>query len=108
MPGAALRRTVERYNTFVDTGVDADFKKRTPMHKIAKPPFYAAWHTPALHDSYTGIRMNTSAQVLDLHGNVIPGLYVCGDSSGGFGQHGICRAATFGRLAGWHAANQQA
>jgi urocanate reductase len=108
MPGAALRRTVERYNSFVDAGVDADFKKRTPMHKIAKPPFYAAWHTPALHDSYTGIRMNTSAQVLDLHGNVIPGLYVCGDSSGGFGQHGICRAATYGRLAGWHAANQQA
>ena len=45
---------------FVDTGVDADFKKPRPLHKIAKPPFYAAWHTPAMHDSYTGIRINTS------------------------------------------------
>jgi succinate dehydrogenase/fumarate reductase flavoprotein subunit len=45
---------------------------------------------------------------MDLHGKVIPGLYACGDSAGGFGQHGICRAATFGRLAGFHAANQQA
>ena len=79
-----------------------------PMHKIVKPPFYAAWHTPALHDSYTGVRINTTGQVLDLRGKVIPGLYACGDSAGGFGQHGICRAATFGRLAGWHAANQSA
>jgi hypothetical protein len=106
MPGAGLRKTVERYNSFVDSGVDADFKKPRPMHKIAKPPFYAAWHTPALHDSYTGIRISTSAEVIDLHGKVIPGLYACGDSAGGFGQHGICRAATFGRIAGFHAAAQ--
>ncbi len=107
MPQAALRATVERYNSFVDTGVDADFKKPRPLYKIAKPPFYAAWHTPALHDSYTGIRINTSGQVLDLHGQPIPGLYACVDSSGGFGQHGICRAATYGRLGGWHAAQQK-
>jgi hypothetical protein len=44
--------------------------------------------------------------VIDLRGQVIPGLYACGDSAGGFGQHGICRAATFGRLAGFHAATQ--
>jgi urocanate reductase len=104
MPGASLRQTVDRYNSFVDTAVDADFKKPTPLHKIAKPPFYAAWHTPALHDSYTGIRINRSAQVIDLRGEIIPGLYACGDSAGGFGQHGICRAATFGQIAGFHAA----
>jgi hypothetical protein len=108
MPGVALRQSVERYNSFVDKGVDEDFKKPTPRHKIVKPPFYAAWHTPAIHDSYTGIRINTTGQVIDLHGKAIPGLYACGDSAGGFGQHGICRASTFGRLAGWHAANQGA
>jgi urocanate reductase len=107
MPGVTLRKTVERYNSFVDSGVDADFKKPRPMYKIARPPFYAAWATPALHDSYTGIRINTNAQAIDLHGKVIPGLYACGDSAGGFGQHGICRAATFGRIAGFHAAAQQ-
>jgi hypothetical protein len=104
MPPSALKATVERYNSFVDTGVDADFKKPRPLYKIAKPPFYAAWHTPALHDSYSGIRINTDGQVLDLLGEPIPGLYACGDSSGGFGQHGLCRAATYGRLGGWHAA----
>jgi urocanate reductase len=101
MPDATLRQTVERYNSFVDSGVDADFKKLKPLYKIAKPPFYAAWHTPALHDSYTGIRINTRAEVIDLRGKVIPGLYACGDSAGGFGQHGICRAATFGQIAGF-------
>ncbi len=106
MPSAALRKSVERYNSFVDTGVDADFKKPRPMHKIVRPPFYAAWHTPALHDSYTGVRINTSGQVIDLRGRAIAGLYACGDSAGGFGQHGICRAATFGRIAGVHAAAQ--
>ena len=106
MPPDALKRTVERYNSFVDSGMDADHGKPRPQYKIAKAPFYAAWHTPALHDSYTGIRINTNGQVLDLHANPIPGLYACGDSAGGFGQHGICRAATFGRLGGWHAATQ--
>jgi urocanate reductase len=106
MSSQALRNSVERYNSFVDSGADADFKKPRPMYKIAKPPFYAAWHTPALHDSYTGIRISPSAEVIDLHGKAIPGLYACGDSSGGFGQHGICRAATFGRIAGFHAAAQ--
>jgi urocanate reductase len=108
MPTDALRETITRYNSFVDNGVDSDFNKPTPMYKIATPPFYAAWHTPALHDSYTGIRINDTGQVLDLHGNEIPGLYACGDSAGGFGQHGICRAAIFGRLGGWHAAEQTA
>ena len=106
MPPAALKHTVERYNSFVDSGVDADFGKPKPLYRIATPPFYAAWHTPALHDSYTGLRIDTNARVLDLRGAVIPGLYACGDSAGGFGQHGICRAATFGRLGGWHAATQ--
>src|SRR5438876_5799438 len=36
MPGATLRKTVERYNSFVDSGVDTDFKKPRPMYKIAK------------------------------------------------------------------------
>ncbi len=103
MPGNVLVKTVERYNSFVDSGKDTDFNKPTPMHKIATPPYYAAWCTPAIHDTFTGIRINKDAQVIDLQGQVIPKLYACGDSAGGFGQHGITRAATFGRRAGMRA-----
>ena len=104
MPGEVLRETVERYNSFVDSGVDEDFQKPRPLYKIQRPPFYAAWDTPCVHDTYAGIRMNTRAQVLDTQGEVIPGLYVAGESSGGFGQHGLGRAFVYGRIAGMDAA----
>jgi hypothetical protein len=43
MDGATLQATVERYNSFVDAGMDVDFGKPRPQYKIQRPPFYAAW-----------------------------------------------------------------
>jgi succinate dehydrogenase/fumarate reductase flavoprotein subunit len=106
MSGDVLQASVERYNQFVLDGVDADFGKPTPMHRIATPPFYAAWATPILHDSLTGLRTNTNAEVIDIRGDVIPGLYCAGESQGGFGQHGLARCIVFGRIAGRHAAQR--
>ena len=71
--GGVLQETVNRYNSFVTSGVDADFGKPVPLHKIEKPPFYAAWSTPILHDSLTGLRTDPHAQVIDIRGEVIPG-----------------------------------
>jgi succinate dehydrogenase/fumarate reductase flavoprotein subunit len=104
MPGAVLQQTVERYNSFVTSGTDTDFKKPKPMYKIEKPPFYAAWSTPILHDSLTGLRVNTDMQVIDIFGQVIPGLYAGGESMGGIAQHGLGRDLVTGRIAGMHAA----
>src|SRR6516164_3543375 len=106
--GAVLQATVNRYNSFVDAGADADFKKPTPMHKIATPPFYAAWSTPILHDTLTGLRTNTNGEVVDIRGEVISGLYCAGESQGGFAQHGLARCLVFGRVAGRHAASRAA
>jgi len=108
MSGAALQETVDRYNGFVAAGVDQDFKKPTPMYKIATPPFYAAWSTPILHDTLTGLRTNTNTEVVDIRGEVIPGLYCAGESQGGFAQHGLARCLVFGRVAGRHAAQRTA
>ncbi len=108
MDGAVLQETVNRYNGFVAEGVDKDFKKPTPMHKFATPPFYAAWSTPILHDALTGLRTNTDAEVIDMRGEVIPGLYCAGESQGGFAQHGLARCLVFGRIAGRHAARRVA
>jgi urocanate reductase len=106
--GAVLQETVNRYNSFVAAGADADFKKPTPMYKIEKPPFYAAWATPILHDTLTGLRANTNGEVVDIRGEVIPALYACGESQGGFAQHGLARCLVFGRLAGRSAAKRVA
>jgi hypothetical protein len=108
MSGAVLQETVNRYNSFVASGVDQDFKKPTPMHKIETPPFYAAWATPILHDTLTGLRTTPRAEVVDIRGEVIPGLYCAGESQGGFAQHGLARCLVFGRVAGRHAATRNA
>jgi urocanate reductase len=108
MSGAALQETVNRYNGFVATGIDQDFKKPSPMYKIETPPFYAAWSTPILHDTLTGLRTNPNTEVVDILGEVIPGLYCAGESQGGFAQHGLARCLVFGRVAGRNAAKRTA
>ena len=74
----------------------ADFGKPRPLYTIAKPPFYAAWATPVIHDTRAGLRINGSCQVVDMNGEVIPGLYCGGESAGGFSMHGLARCTTPG------------
>jgi succinate dehydrogenase/fumarate reductase flavoprotein subunit len=104
MPPRNLTETVARYNSFVDAGKDADFGKPKPLHKVAKPPFYAAWATPVIHDTRAGLRINARCQVIDMKGEVIPGLYCGGESAGGFSMHGLPRAIVQGLIAGRNAA----
>lgn len=104
MDGATLAATVARYNTFVETGVDRDFGKARPPYKIQTPPFYAAWATPNVHDTRAGLRINAQCQVMDMLGQVIPGLYCGGESAGGFNQHGLGRCTAQGYIAGTYAA----
>jgi hypothetical protein len=106
MKPEALEATVQRYNEFVDAGADADFAKPSPRFKIAKPPFFAAWATPVIHDTRAGLRINSKAQVIDMQGVVIPHLYACGEAAGGFSQHGLARATCQGFIAGTHAARE--
>jgi succinate dehydrogenase/fumarate reductase flavoprotein subunit len=104
MPPEALAATIARYNSFVDSGVDEDFGKPKPLYKIAKPPFYAGWATPVLHDTRAGLRINGKCQVVDMNGQVIPGLYCGGESAGGFSLHGLARATCQGFICGTNAA----
>ena len=106
--GAVLEDSIARYNSFVAAGKDTDFNKPTPMHKVQTPPFHAAWSTPILHDALTGLRTNRNAEVVDLRGEVISGLYCAGEAQGGFSQHGLARCLAFGRVAGRHAAQRPA
>ena len=106
MPPAALEATVTRYNSFVNSGVDADFGKRAPANKIMEPPYHAAWATPTPHDSRAGLRINAKCQVIDRAGQIIRGLYCGGESAGGFSQHGLARALVQGLIAGRNALDE--
>jgi hypothetical protein len=107
MDGAILQATVERYNGFVNGGVDRDFGKPVPQYKIRTRPFYAAWATPLVHDTRAGLRINAKCQVMDMRGQVIPGLYCGGESAGGFNQHGLGRGTAQGYIAGKYAAAER-
>jgi succinate dehydrogenase/fumarate reductase flavoprotein subunit len=108
MPAETLDETVRTYNSYVDSGVDPEFGRPTPLYKLQSPPFYAAWATPMIHDSLTGLRTNAKCQVVDRRGAVIPGLYCAGESAGGFACHGLSRVTVFGRIAGREAARAEA
>src|SRR5262249_29556769 len=107
MPPGDLAATVSLYNSFVDDGADSDFAKPKPLYKIAKPPFYAAWATPVVHDTRAGLRINAKCQVVDMKGAVIDGLYCGGESAGGFSEHGLARAVCQGFIAGKFAAAER-
>jgi succinate dehydrogenase/fumarate reductase flavoprotein subunit len=100
MPPENLESTVARYNSFVDKGVDEDFEKPNPRYRIQRAPFYCAWATPVIHDTRAGLRINGKCQVVDMNGEIIPGLYCGGESAGGFSMHGLARATCQGFIAG--------
>lgn len=102
VPMRHLKATVDSWNSYVDAGSDPDFGRGedAPMHKLDTPPFYAALIAPIWHDSYGGLRINGKAEVVDLEGNVIPGLYAGGEASGGGNQHGLGRCLVHGYIAG--------
>jgi succinate dehydrogenase/fumarate reductase flavoprotein subunit len=106
MPPQNLMGTVTRYNSFVMAGKDYDFGKPKPLYPIAKPPFYAGWATPVIHDTRAGLRINAKCQVVDLNGEVIQGLYCGGESAGGFSMHGLARATCQGFIAGTNAVKE--
>jgi succinate dehydrogenase/fumarate reductase flavoprotein subunit len=106
---------VARYNSALSAGEDRQFGKPVPANRaealqlrILVPPFYAAWATPILHDSVTGLRIDQKCRVLTWRGDVIPGLYCAGESAGGYGLHGLPRALVFGRIAGREAGGERA
>jgi len=107
MDPAVLTATVNRYNSLVTAGKgDTDFGKTPFTYQINTPPYYAAWSTPEVWIFYSGLHINTEAQVLDLDSNVIPGLYAAGDSVGGSTMHGLTKHLIYARIAGANAAQE--
>ena len=88
LPAANLQETVSKYNSFVDTGKDTAFGRKTPKYKIQTPPFYAAWLPNAPHDTLTCLWVNGKFQVRDIRGEPIPSLYCVGESASGQSMHG--------------------
>jgi 3-oxosteroid 1-dehydrogenase len=103
-----LERTVARFNTFCETGIDLDFHRgetpydlyiarelpavmgRDPVNPVGTPnpclipiksgPFYAAKVGLGDLGSKGGLKTDADSRVLRPDGSVIPGLYAAGDT----------------------------
>jgi len=108
VPLSYLAETVATWNGYVDDGADPEFEREAeaPMNHIATPPFYALSIMVIWHDSYGGLRVNGRQQVVDMQGQVIPGLYAGGEAVGGFNKHGLGKGHVHGYIAGTHAAEE--
>jgi len=85
-------------------------KKSNWANTIDEPPFEAYAVTCGITFTFGGVKINTSAQVIDTEGMPIPGLYAAGEMVGGIfyfnypGGTGLMNGAVFGRIAGDSAA----
>jgi fumarate reductase flavoprotein subunit len=117
VPVETFKTTVDRYNELAQLGKDLDFGKVSArLTTIEKPPFFAGLLVQEFLVVLGGLNANTELQMLDAAGNVIPGIYLAGNTVGNrFAvdyptmcpglSHGM--AWTTGRLAGVSAATEK-
>ena len=85
MPADALKATVDHYNEMVYAGEDTDYGKEPHrLTPVDSAPFYGAKTSGFILCTLDGIVIDDNMRALDTECNVIPGLYVNGNDSGGY------------------------
>ncbi len=84
MDAETLKKTVETYNSYVDSGVDADFGRSADYMtmKIGNGPYNLIEQKPRFATTMGGLVINGDMQVLNTSGEVISGLYAAGEVTG--------------------------
>lgn len=111
IPLEKLKSTIAEVNQSIETkkdpwgrAVNADLKPQT------EGPWFVTRLSPKIHHTMGGLLTTPKAEVLDVRGKVIPGLYAAGEATGGV--HGAVRLGSCattdclvnGRIAGQEAA----
>jgi len=106
VPAENLIAAVEEFNSHVDNKTTDQFGRTLYSTKIDQAPYYACIRVPTLHHTMGGVEINTSGQVINESGEVIPGLYAAGEVTGGvhgsnrLGGNALTDILVFGRIAG--------
>ena len=107
----AFLATLEQYNVAVEKQHDEAFGRTTALrHPINEGPFYAIRIAPGVHHTMGGVTINTNTEVLDVNGQVIPGVFAAGEVAGGLhgknriGGNAVADIIIFGTMAGRNAA----
>jgi flavocytochrome c len=92
IPAGNLKATIDEYNSDIEKyGYDRKFGRKLlgmhwpnkPVMKLDHPPYYAVKYKICLTSMKGGLKINAKCQVIDLFGDVIPGLYAAGEIAGG-------------------------
>lgn len=94
VPLEALKETNKKFNEYMKAKKDPEFD--CMFFKDGKllehGPYFALRLWPRVHHTMGGLEINDKAQVLDVEGKPIPGLYAAGEATGGV--HGMVRLGT--------------
>jgi len=103
---AVLSKTLADWNAAVAAQNDAQFGRTTGMdNDLTTPPYYAIKVAPGIHHTMGGVKIDTSAEVIDTEGKAIPGLFAAGEVTGGvhggnrLGGNAVADIVIFGRIA---------
>lgn len=103
---AVLAKTLADWNEIVKNQNDTQFGRTTGMENdLTTAPYYAIQVAPGIHHTMGGVKINTSAQVIDTEDAVIPGLFAAGEVTGGvhggnrLGGNAVADIVIFGRIA---------
>ena len=81
-PGPAARDTLLEFNRQCEAGNPSPGRKLDAA-PLVRPPFYVIEVIPAITFTFSGLRIDPQARVLDEAGDVIPGLLAAGADAGG-------------------------
>ena len=104
--GAALSDTMNTWNGYVEARNDPDFGRTSFAKPLNTAPYYAIKVTAGVHHTMGGLKIDTAAEVLTQHDEVIPGLFAAGEVTGGvhganrLGGNAVADFVVFGRIAG--------
>ena len=103
---ATLAKTLGDWNGFVEAKNDPQFGRTTGMNDaLVTPPYYAIQIAPGIHHTMGGVKIDTTAHVINEAGEPIPGLFAAGEVTGGvhggnrLGGNAVADIVVFGRIA---------
>lgn len=105
IPVEEVKKSIERYNSLVESGTDTDFGRTDNFNKIGEGPYFMFSSVVSVHHTMGGLEIDEAARVKDTNGNIISGLYAAGEVTGGIhggnrlGSVAVADTVAFGRIA---------
>ena len=101
-----LKSTVEQYQHDVVNGEDSLFGRKTLADLYSGDTFYGIIVRPSIQGTFGGMHTNTSSEVYNTFGEIVPGMYAVGEcaAEGVNGLNPTTVNFVYGRIAGTNAA----